>query len=297
MPTVSVLGLGRMGSAMARALAVSDWDLVLWNRNGARAEALAAELGGRVAGSPAEASAVADVAITMLADGAAVASVWDGPDGVLAGARDGSVLVDMSTVPPNTLPAFAERARRAGAAILDAPVSGSVGLAQAGTLTIMVGGESDALERARPVLDRLGQQIFHIGRLGSGHAMKLAVNGVIFSLNNALSEALVLAEHAGIDRERAYDVLAASAAGAPFVGYKRDAFLHPDTAPVAFSLELAAKDLELITDFAGGLGVPIAQGTANRELIGRAAASVGADRDFSAVAIHLRDRSGEGHED
>lgn len=297
MPSVAILGLGRMGSAMARALAGGDVDLVLWNRGAERARTVAADLGGRVVGSPAEAAAAADVAITMLADGGAVASVWEGPDGMLAGARGGSVLVDMSTVPPDTLRAYADRAREAGAGILDAPVSGSVSLAEAGKLTIMAGGEADALERARPVLDRLAQQVFHMGRLGSGHAMKLAVNGVIFSLNNALSEALVLAEGAGIDRERAYDVLAASAAGAPFVAYKRGAFLDPETAPVAFSLELAAKDLDLITAFAGQLGVPVAQATVNRELIGRAATSIGADHDFSAVATHLRDRSGEGRRD
>ena len=297
MPAIAVLGLGRMGSAMARALSGGGVDLVLWNRSAERAEALAAELGGRVAPSPAEAAAAADVAITMLADGAAVASVWEGPDGLLAGAREGSVLVDMSTVPPETLRAYADRAGQAGAGILDAPVSGSVSLAEAGKLTIMAGGEAGALGHARPTLDRLAQQIFHMGPLGSGHAMKLAVNGVIFSLNNALSEALVLAERAGIGRERAYDVLAASAAGAPFVAYKRDAFLHPDTAPVAFSLELAAKDLDLITAFARDLGVPVAQADANRQLIGQSAASVGADLDFSAVARHLRDRSGEGRAD
>lgn len=297
MPTVAVLGLGRMGSAMARALAGGDLDLVVWNRSAERAEAAAADLGARVAPSPAEAASAADVAITMLADGAAVASVWDGPDGLLAGAHEGSVLVDMSTVPPATLRGHAARAADAGAGILDAPVSGSVSLAETGKLTIMAGGDTEALERARPVLDRLAQQVFHMGPLGSGHAMKLAVNGVIFSLNNALSEALVLAERAGIERSVAYDVLAASAAGGPFVAYKRDAFLHPEAAPVAFSLELAAKDLDLITAFAGQLGVPVAQATVNRELVGQAATAVGADRDFSAVATHLRDRAGEGRRD
>jgi 3-hydroxyisobutyrate dehydrogenase-like beta-hydroxyacid dehydrogenase len=297
MTTVAILGLGRMGSAMARALAGGDVDLVLWNRSAARAESVAADLGGRVAPTPAEAAAAADVAITMLADGEAVASVWNGPDGMLAGARAASVLVDMSTVAPATLTEYVDRVRAAGCGMLDAPVSGSVSLAETGKLTIMAGGELADLERARPVLDRLSQQVFHMGPIGSGHAMKLAVNGVIFSLNNAVSEALVLAERAGIDRDRAYEVLAASAAGAPFVSYKRDAFVHPEAAPVAFSLELAAKDLDLITELADGLGVPVAQAAANRALIRRAADGVGADRDFSAVASHLRDRSGEGRAD
>ena len=293
MTAVAVVGLGRMGSAMARALASSGdgGDLVLHNRTPERARELAEELDARVAETPAAAAAEADVVISMLADGAAVASVWDGADGLLAGARDGAVLVDMSTVPPDTLLPYAGRARAAGAGLLDAPVSGSVALAESGTLTIMAGGDADALDRARPVLDRLSQKVFHMGPLGSGHAMKLAVNGVIFALNNAVSEALVLAERAGIAREAAYEVIASGAAGAPFVGYKRDAFLGPDTAPVGFSLELAGKDLELITAFADALGVPMPVATVSRKVIGQAAGAVGGDRDFSAVAVHLRDRA------
>jgi 3-hydroxyisobutyrate dehydrogenase/2-hydroxy-3-oxopropionate reductase len=296
--TVAIVGMGRMGTAMARALASGgDVSLVLHNRTPARADALAAELDARTAATPAEAASAADVAITMLADGPAVASVWEGEDGMLAGARQGSVLVDMSTVAPDTLRPFAARAAGAGAGILDAPVSGSVALAESGTLTIMAGGDADALERARPAFDRLAQKVFHMGPLGSGHAMKLAVNGVIFALNNAVAEALVLAERAGIPRKKAYEVLASGAAGAPYLDYKREAFVTPDDAPVGFSLELAAKDLDLIAAFADGLNVPVAQTEANRRLIDEAASGVGRDRDFSAVAVHLRNRAGEGRAD
>lgn len=295
MTRVAVVGLGRMGSAMARALGGSgDVELVLYNRSRDRADALAQELGGRVAGTPAEAAAAADVAITMLADRPAVDAVWSGDDGLVAGAHAGAVLVDMSTVPPETLPAHADRVRAADAGLLDAPVSGSTSLAEAGKLTIMAGGAADDLERARPVLDRLGQKVFHLGDLGHGHAMKLAVNAVIFALNNAVSEALVLAERAGVDPALAYEVLATGAAGAPYLGYKRDAFLDPDGTPVAFSLELAEKDLRLIGELAERLGVPVAQAGANRELIGEAAAGIGPDHDFSAVAVHLRARAREG---
>ena len=122
----------------------------------------------------------------------------------------------------------------------------------------MAGGAAADLDRARPVLDALATTVFHLGPLGSGAAMKLAVNTVIFGLNQAVAEALVLAEAAGIDRAAAYDVLAASAAGAPFVGYKRAAFLEPDATPVAFALDLAAKDLRLIADLARDVGVPTA---------------------------------------
>jgi 3-hydroxyisobutyrate dehydrogenase-like beta-hydroxyacid dehydrogenase len=167
-------------------------------------------------------------------------------------------------------------------------VSGSVALAQSGALTIMVGGEAADVERARPALDALAKTVFHMGRLGSGAAMKLAVNAVIFGLNQALAEALVLAEAAGIERPRAYDVLAASAVGAPYVGYKRAAFLEPDATPVAFALDLAAKDLRLIAELARAVGVPMPQAIANLDAIQAASGGGHGDRDFSTVADYLR---------
>ena len=196
-----------------------------------------------MATTPAEAASRADVVITMVADDAAVHDLFDGPDGIAAGIRPGSVAVDMSTVLPDTIRAVAPAVRARGAGILDAPVSGSVTSTLAGELTIMVGGEADDLERARPVLDRLARRVFHLGPLGTGAVMKLAVNTLIFGLNGAVAEGLVLAERNGIDRALAYEVLASSAAGAPIVGYKRANFVEPDTTPVAFSLALADKDL------------------------------------------------------
>ena len=290
---VAVVGTGRMGSAMAKALARGGAELVLWNRSAGPAETLARELDARTAATPAEASSAADVAITMLADGDAVRAVWGGPEGLVAGAHDASVLVDMSTVPPDTLAEFTDRVRERGAGLIDAPVSGSVGLAESGRLTIMAGGAAEDLERARPVLELLGQRVTHVGPLGSGAALKLAVNALIFALNNAVAEALVLAERAGIDRSLAYEVFANSAAGAPFIGYKRDAFVDPDRTPAAFSLDLAAKDLRLITELADRLGVPMRQARVNEQLIAEASAQLGADRDFSAVASHLRELTKE----
>jgi 3-hydroxyisobutyrate dehydrogenase/2-hydroxy-3-oxopropionate reductase len=288
MTAVGVLGIGRMGGAMARALSAAGFDLVLWNRSPEAAERLAAELGGRTVPLPRDAAAAADVCVTMLADGPAVEAVYGGPDGLVAGARPGNVLVDASTVPPATIRAVEAGARAAGAGILDAPVSGSVALAETGRLTLMVGGTEDDLARARPVLDALGSTVFHLGPLGSGAAMKLAVNTVIFGLNQALAEGLVLAEAAGIRRELAYDVLTASAVGAPYVGYKRASFLAPDTSPVAFSLDLAAKDLRLIDGLAGSTGVALPQAETNLDVIESAIETGGGDRDFSAVASHLR---------
>ena len=293
--TVGLLGTGRMGSAMARALANAGFDLVLWNRTPEPAEHLAATVGrARIAARPADVAAAVDIAVTVLADQAAVEAVFGGPDGLIAGATPGTVLVDCSTVPPAVLRALEPVAHERGAGLLDAPVSGSIALAETGKLTLMVGGPDDDLARARPVLDALAGTIFHLGPLGSGAAMKLAVNTVIFGLNQALAEGLVLAEAAGIARATAYEVLAASAVGAPYVGYKRGSFLDPETAPVGFALDLAAKDLRLIGELAASVGLELPQAAVNDAVIRAAAARLGGERDFATVAVHLREPVEEG---
>jgi 3-hydroxyisobutyrate dehydrogenase-like beta-hydroxyacid dehydrogenase len=281
-----------MGSAMARALARGGAEVTLHNRTPDPARALADEIGATVAGTAAEAAAGVDVAITMLADGDAVRAMWDGPDGLVAGAPEGAVLVDSSTVPPDTIAPFEGAARERGAGIVDAPVSGSTQLAENGQLTIMAGGRAEDLDRARPALDLVARAVTHVGPLGSGAALKLAVNALIFALNNSVSEALVLAERAGLDRSVAYEVFAASAAGAPYVGYKRNAFLDPEGTPVAFSLDLAAKDLRLIVELADRLRVPVPQTLVNQRIIAEAADRLGGAHDMSRVAIHLRDLIG-----
>ncbi len=290
MPTVAIVGTGRMGGAMARALARAGHDLIVQNRTRSSCEALAGEIRARIADTPAEAAALADIVISMLANDEAVAQVYGGPSGLVAGGHPGAVFIDMSTVGPEVLRAFADSADAVGVALLDAPVSGSVSLAESGQLTLMVGGRADDLARARPVLDSLAKTIFHLGPLGSGAAMKLAVNVVVFGLNGALAEGLALAEASGVDRALAYDVIASGAAGAPYVGYKRAQFLDPAGAPVAFSLALTEKDLELISTAARAVRQPLPQTAVNLDLVRSAAASLGADRDFAAVAVELRSR-------
>jgi 3-hydroxyisobutyrate dehydrogenase-like beta-hydroxyacid dehydrogenase len=156
---------------------------------------------------------------------------------------------------------------------------------------VMVGGDGGALERARPVLDTLAKTVLHVGELGAGATMKLAVNSVVHALNVALSEALVLAERAGVERTRAYEVFAASAAAAPFVLYKRAAFERPEETPVAFSLDLVAKDLDLILALAERVGARMDQGRVNRALVRDALEAGLAERDLSAIAVLLRDPS------
>jgi 3-hydroxyisobutyrate dehydrogenase-like beta-hydroxyacid dehydrogenase len=293
MTTVAIIGTGRMGAAFAHAQRAAGSEVVLWNRTRERADELADELGApgvRVVDTAADAAAAADVAISMLADDDAVLAAWSEPDGLVAGAHEGGVLVDSSTVRPATLRSLEPAVRARGSGVLDAPVSGSTVFARSGQLTLMVGGQAADLERARPALDPLAKTIVHLGPLGTGAAMKLAVNTVIYGLNGAIAEGLVLAEAAGIDREAAYDVLANSAVGAPYLGYKRTAFLDPDGSPAAFALELAEKDLRLIVELAGALGVPVDQAETNLALIRAASSNGRTARDFSTVAADLRSR-------
>ncbi len=281
-----------MGAAMAATIGRAGFDLVLWNRSPDKAEALREALGGTVATSPATAAGTADVAITSLADDEAVTAVYLGSDGVVEGVGEGSIVVDTSTVDPDTIRLVGRAVDEAGGGFLDAPVSGSVSTVEQGALTIMVGGEAGLLQRAMPALEPLAARVVHVGDRAAGSAMKLAVNALVHGINVALSEALVLAEQAGVDRATAYEVFAGGAGGAPFVHYKRAAFEHPEQAQVAFSLDLVEKDLRLITALGRRVGAPMDQAEANLEIVRRAIAAGLGEHDLSAVAVYLRNSEG-----
>jgi 3-hydroxyisobutyrate dehydrogenase/2-hydroxy-3-oxopropionate reductase len=280
--------MGRMGSAMAVRLSETGHEVVVHNRSEGRAAEIASAIGAEIATSPAAAVAAVEVVITCLADDVAVRQTYLSDNGVVAGSGAATIVVDMSTIDPVTVAEVAGPVRATGADLLDAPVSGSVALVESGSLTVMVGGESDVLERAVPVLDHLAKTIFHMGPSGSGATMKLAVNSLVHATNAALAEALVLAEKAGVDRSLAYDVLAAGAAGSPFVQYKRASFLDPEAAPVAFALDLVAKDLRLIRGLAARVGAPMPAAGVGADLVDRAIGSGLGDRDMSVLAEYLR---------
>ncbi|HEX6261686.1 MAG TPA: NAD(P)-dependent oxidoreductase [Actinomycetota bacterium] len=286
---VAYLGMGRMGAAMAATLRREGFDVVVWNRSPEKAEAVAEASGCEVAATAPEAVGSAEIVLSSLADDEAVRDVYLGSGAVAATLRPGTVVCEMSTIARETVLGLREPIEERGASLLDAPVSGSVSLAETGKLTIMVGGEEEALARARPVLEALSGKLMHVGELGAGATMKLAVNAVVHALDVALSEALVLAERAGVDRPAAYDVFANSAVAAPFVLYKQEAFLKPDETPVAFSLDLVAKDLDLIFDLARQVGARMDQGETNREIVRRALEAGLAELDLSAIAVLLRD--------
>jgi 3-hydroxyisobutyrate dehydrogenase-like beta-hydroxyacid dehydrogenase len=247
---VAVLGAGNMAGAMVGTLRRAGFDVVVWNRTQARGEAVAAAHGATAAPTATEAVADAEVVLSSLADDGAVLATYLGDEGAASACGPDHVVLEMSTIAPDTARRVGEAVAASGAAFLDAPVSGSVPTVEKGELTIMVGGDAAALERTRPVLDALAAKIFHVGVLGAGATVKLAVNALVHAIDVGLSEALVLAEKAGVDRSAAYDVFAAGAAAAPFVLYKRPAFEDPDHAPLTFTLDLMAKDLDLILSLA-----------------------------------------------
>jgi 3-hydroxyisobutyrate dehydrogenase/2-hydroxy-3-oxopropionate reductase len=288
---VGVAGLGRMGSPIARNLAARGLLTGVHNRTSAIAKRFAAELDVGWFATPAALAQSADVVITTVADGDAVRDLYAGSDGFLAGLRPGTVAVEMSTVGPATIEWLDRALAAKDCRVVDAPVSGSVATAETGELTIMAGGDPEAFERVRPVLEAIGSRIFHVGATGAGATMKLVVNSVVYGLNQSVAESLVLAERAGIDRPHAYEVLASSAAAAPFVHYRRDAFERPGEIPVLMRLVLAEKDLALILDLAARLGASVPQAEVNAE-VARAAHLAGyADDDISAVAQYLRGAS------
>jgi 3-hydroxyisobutyrate dehydrogenase-like beta-hydroxyacid dehydrogenase len=274
-----------MGGAMVGTLRRAGFDVVVWNRERAKADEVAAATGAVVVGTPGDALAEAELALTSLADDAAVEAVYaDAVEGFHAG----QVVLEMSTIAPPTVLGIAPAVRAAGAALLDAPVSGSVPVVERGELLIMVGGDADALDRARPVLEALSSRVIHVGELGAGATTKLAVNALVHGLGVALAESLVLAERAGVERSTAYEVFASGAAAAPFVLYKRAAFERPDETPVAFRLDLVAKDLDLILALAERVGAPMPQAVSNRDEIGSALAAGLGERDMSVLAEYLR---------
>lgn len=286
---VGIVGTGRMGAAMAGRIGAAGFPLAVWNRDRAKAERVAAATGATIAGSAAELAASADVIVSSLADDAALRAAYLDGDGVVAGLRDDAVAVDTSTVDPATVVEVGTAVDAAGAGFLDCPVSGSVSTVESGTLTIMAGGDAALLARVAPVLDTIAQRVIHVGPRGAGSATKLAVNALVHGLNVALSEALVLAERAGVAREVAYEVFANGAGGAPFVQYKRVAYEHPEDATVAFSLDLVEKDLELITGLAARVGAPMRQAATALGIVRDAVAHGYGDRDLSAVAAFLRE--------
>jgi 3-hydroxyisobutyrate dehydrogenase len=279
---VGFIGLGIMGSRMAANLRRAGHELTVFNRTRERAEEWAAEHGGHVAATPREVAERSDVVITMVVDGPQVEAMLLGEDGALAGAREGALFVDMSTIAPADARRLGTALRERGHGFVDAPVTGSSPKAEAGTLTIMAGGSEADLARARPLFEIMGELIVHCGEVGQGQAVKVISNAVAATNCATLAQALVVARQGGVDLERLLEVMGSGAAGSAMLDLKGRPMVEHDFEPL-FKLEHMLKDMGFCLDeaHAAGAGFPLA--AAARELY---AAGVGrglGGRDFAAV--------------
>jgi len=275
-----------MGSGMAANLLKAGFPLAVWNRSRAKAEALAAQ-GARVAETPADAAHGASVILSMLADDAASRAVWLGEDGALAAANKDAVLIDCSTVSPAWIAELANAAEARGLEFLDAPVTGSRMQAADGQLTFLVGGEADALERARPVLEAMSKEIAHLGPVGSGAKMKLLNNFLCGVQVASLAEGIAWMERSGLDTEKALDLLKRGAPGSPLLANLSARMMNRDYA-VNFYLKLMAKDLTYAEKAAAESGVELTTAANARGLFERATVDGYGDKDMSSVVEVLR---------
>ena len=240
---VGFVGLGIMGRPMARNLMEAGYALVVHNRSPEKAEELAGE-GATAAGSPREVAEGCDIIVTMLPDSPQVEEVLAGKGGVFEGVREGALIVDMSTISPVVTEELAAEAKERGASLLDAPVSGGDVGATEGTLSIMVGGDEDDFERARPLFEVMGKTVTHVGPTGAGQVTKAANQIVVALTIEAVSEALVLGSAGGVAPEKILDVLGGGLAGNKVMEVKREKFLSHTFDP-GFRSELHHKDLRI----------------------------------------------------
>jgi 3-hydroxyisobutyrate dehydrogenase-like beta-hydroxyacid dehydrogenase len=282
MSRLAFLGLGQMGQPMAARLLQAGHHMTVWNRTAEKAAPLAKE-GAVVAFTPAEAAAGVDVAITMVATPEALDQVVLGEEGLARALGPGQILIDMSTVGPETVRSIADRLP-AGVAMVDAPVRGSVPQATEGRLDVYVGGTDEDFERVRPILESFGT-VRHIGGLGSGAAIKLVVNLALGAAIVALGESLALGESFSLSRGILLDVLADTPIG-PAVLSKR-ANIESGRYPPNFKLRHGAKDLRLVTDAADAAGLDLKLARATREWLDQAAQRGAADLDYSAVVAAI----------
>jgi 3-hydroxyisobutyrate dehydrogenase len=279
---VAFLGLGIMGRPMAANVARAGFDLIVWNRTREKAEAFAAEHGATAAATPAEAAAGAEAVITMVVDAPELESVLFGEKGAVEGLSEGALCIDMSTIAPTRSRAIAERLSERGLVFLDAPVSGSRPKAEDGTLTIMVGGPEEALERARPLLEAMGERIVHVGPQGHGALAKVIANTITAINTAAIGEALTMVQRAGVDPERFVEVARAGSSGSTALELKSGPMLGHDFEPL-FKLEHMLKDVRHCLAEAAALGVRLRLAEVAERLYAEAAEAGHGGEDFAAV--------------
>ena len=282
MTTVAVIGLGAMGARIAARLLDAGHDLVVWNRTPEKADPLVAR-GASAATSPAQATRRAELVITMLADPAALRRVTEGPEGVVAGAGEGTTIAEMSTVGPAAVTRLATMLPK-DVGLLDTPVLGSISEVESGSLRIFVGGPDPLAQRWMPLLSTLGSAM-HVGPLGAGAAAKLVANSTLFGVLAILGEALALADGLELPRDVAFQVLSATPIGAQ--ADRRRPAIESGRYPTRFTLSLARKDTDLLVAAAESVGLDLPVVAAARDWVAAAQEAGLGDRDYSAVLGHI----------
>ena len=280
-PSVGLIGLGLMGHPIAVNLVKKGFSLTAWNRTASRGQDLTSQ-GARLAASPQEAAAAADVLMMIVSDPPAVEQVLWGERGVLSGLRRGSVLVDSSTVSPDLARRSAAACSERGVEYLDAPVTGGTWGAEKGELVMMVGGPAETLKRVEPVFAAIAKRWFHLGPAGAGQTVKLAMNLLLALEVEAFAEALALTQAGGVAGERLVEVMQASMGRAPVLDVKAPLLLERKYPP-SFPLRLMHKDLALALDLAKQLGVSLPSGSAAREVYAQILKSAHEDVDYAAI--------------
>ena len=287
---IAFIGMGTMGAPMALNILKAGYDVVVYNRHRDK-EKTVAEAGAARAASPAEAAAGADVVITCVSDTPDVRAILLGDNGVIEGAKEGTVVVDMSTISPSATREMADTLAKKRIRMIDAPVSGGSEGAQKGTLAIMIGGDPDDVEKVRPVLEAMGKTITHVGPIGSGQITKAINQVVIAATYLGVAEGMTLGMKAGLNMEKVVAAIAGGAAGS-WVLDNRAAFMVKNDYPLGFRVRLHAKDLKIALEAARELGVtlPVSAQVEQIEsgLIGRGFG----DEDVSAMARSIRELSG-----
>lgn len=285
------IGLGAMGGPMACNLVRADLDIIVFNRTPEKA-AVVAELGAQTADSARAAAQGADIICICVSTPDALRAVLLGPDGAIAGAQAGDLFIDFSTVDPATSQEMAQACAAVGAAYVEAPVSGGVGGAKSGALTIMVGASSADYERALPVFTIVGKDIVHVGAIGAGSQVKL-INQMLVGANlAAVLQAFVLGNVAGIDPEVLYGLLSRSSGNSNMLNRAVPGNLLPRKFDAGFSLDLLLKDLRLGIGFAEELGVSASLATAAQAVFQEGAEAGVGNKDMTAAVLPLEQRHG-----
>jgi 2-hydroxy-3-oxopropionate reductase len=290
MTTVGFIGLGIMGGPMAVNLARAGFDVIGYDVSPART-ALLAQAGGRAAAGIAEAVQKADIVVTMVRDSADVETVALGERGILANARPGRLYVDMSSIAPKTARDVAEAGRVLGVRVLDAPVSGGEAGAIEGSLSIMVGGDAEDFQAARPMLEVVGATVVHVGPHGAGQTVKAANQLIVAGTIELVAEAIVFLEAHRVDTEAAVRVLAGGLAGNRVLDRKAAGMLARRFEP-GFRIDLHHKDMGIVTSAAREAGVVIPLGSAVAQLIAALKAQGDGGLDHSALLKLVEQLSG-----